>query len=143
MFKILASVLIIIALAVPVIAMVLFTVKTRNALGWWAGGLLGSMALCYVTVLGSVYSHQQHLIEVMNSFDLDGDGVFSGDEITPEAEAATANVTNDTGVIFAPITASIYAVVYCGFWMTVAVGIRWLYRKIRSLRGAKEGANAA
>lgn len=39
----------------------------------------------------------------LNSFDLDGDGFFSGDEITPEQQQAMQRVSNDTGRALAPL----------------------------------------
>ncbi len=40
----------------------------------------------------------------LDSFDLDGNGFFSGEEITPEQEAAMSAVTNDTARTLAPVT---------------------------------------
>jgi len=39
----------------------------------------------------------------MNSFDLDGDGSFSGSELTAEADQALDDWTSDTDRTFAPI----------------------------------------
>ncbi|GAA5496357.1 hypothetical protein Rhal01_02540 [Rubritalea halochordaticola] len=52
-------------------------------------------------------------------YDLDGDGSYSTEELTPEAEEALADWASDTGLNFAPITGLIIAPIYTGFWHLV------------------------
>lgn len=47
----------------------------------------------------------------LEQFDLDGDGMFSGEEVTPEQELALKKVVSDTGRVFAPITGLVLSLV--------------------------------
>src|SRR5262245_50537550 len=56
----------------------------------------------------------------LDAFDLNHDGSFSAEEISPAQEAAMRAFTNDTGRVFAPYTGAVIAVVYVAlvfaFW---------------------------
>ena len=71
------------------------------------------------------FFHYQKTI-YLNSFDLDGDGFFSGDEITPEQQQAMQRVANDTGRALAPITGTIFSFIY----NCVLFGIYAIFKKI-------------
>ncbi|MCP5078148.1 MAG: hypothetical protein GY951_08860 [Psychromonas sp.] len=71
-----------------------------------------SAVFLYIFILVSVAYVEQKLDSELAAFDLNGDGVFSGSEITPEQEKAMYRVTADTGRTFAPFTGAIFAVIY-------------------------------
>ena len=44
----------------------------------------------------------------LNQYDIDGDGIFSGSEISPNQQEAMQKVISDTGRTFAPFTGFIF-----------------------------------
>lgn len=48
----------------------------------------------------------------LNSFDLNGDGFFTNEEITSEQQIAMRRVISDTGRNLAPILGIIYSLIY-------------------------------
>lgn len=55
-------------------------------------------------------------------FDLNGDGFFSGAEITPEQQQAMQLVVADTGRTFAPITGAVFSVIYfLSLWLLLSM----------------------
>ena len=56
----------------------------------------------------------------VNTFDLNGDGFFSGAEITPEQEMYFKQLINDTGRNFAPIFFGIFNVII--FFILIIIG---------------------
>jgi hypothetical protein len=78
----------------------------------------------YALLLLSVHVLDADIAETLDSFDLDGDGGFTGEEITPDQEKAMADYTNDTGRAMAPITGAVFSVLYgataFGLWSICA-----------------------
>ena len=66
----------------------------------------------YVSILVYVSIYDYQLEKELYSFDLNGDGYFSGSEITPEQEEAMIKFVGDTGRTFAPITGAIFSFMY-------------------------------
>jgi len=83
----------------------------------------------YFFILVSVFAYEYYLDVQLNQFDLDGDGIFTGQENTLEQAKAMAAVTNDTGRTFAPITGAIYSVLY----FLVVFIVWWVSSTIRNL----------
>ena len=73
----------------------------------------------YVSVLVEVSIYDYQLEKQLYSFDLNGDGVFSGSEITPEQEEAMIKFIGDTGRTFAPITGAIFSFMYFPFALLI------------------------
>ncbi|MEP0177922.1 MAG: hypothetical protein ABJH28_03650 [Paraglaciecola sp.] len=102
----------------------LFNSKLKNV------SVAAISAIClYVFILVSVAYVEQKLNAELAAFDLDGNGLFSGAEITPEQEKAMYRVTADTGRTFAPFTGAIFSTLYflitwLAFSITSWVG-RW------------------
>lgn len=70
-------------------------------------------AVCiYILILATVAYVNQKLDTELAAFDLDGDGFFGGDEITPAQEAAMQRVISDTGRNLAPFTGAIFSTIY-------------------------------
>ena len=71
-----------------------------------------SALLLYVAIVVSAGIHGQILKSDLQTYDLDGDGIFSGEEISLEQKEAMSRVTSDVGRNFAPITGGIFSVIY-------------------------------
>ena len=70
-----------------------------------------------------------HLIDIrlnqeLSAFDLNGDGFFSGSELTPAQEEAMSRVTSDTARNLAPVTAAIFAPIYVVLVLSIAEATR-------------------
>jgi hypothetical protein len=75
--------------------------------------------LVYVIFLLGVYSQEFYLEYKLNSFDLDGDGFFTENEITPEQAQYMSLVVGDVGRTFAPITGLLFSIVYSIFYLVI------------------------
>lgn len=77
-----------------------------------------SSVCVYLFILISVVYIEHKLDAELAAFDLNGDEIFTDNEITPEQEKAMYRVASDTGRTFAPITGGIFSVIYCfGVWL--------------------------
>lgn len=65
--------------------------------------------LCYLFIIGGAWATDEHLSAILQSYDLDGNGVLNDNELTPMATQAMQNVANDTGRAMAPMTGLIIA----------------------------------
>jgi hypothetical protein len=78
----------------------------------------------YVLLLWYVHALDAEIAATLSSFDLNHDGGFSGNELTPAYEDAMAAYSNDTGRGIAPITGAVFALVYgalaLGAWLLCA-----------------------
>lgn len=83
----------------------------------------------YVSVLVEVSIYDYQLEEQLYSFDLNGDGVFSGSEITPEQEEAMIKFIGDTGRTFAPITGVIFSFMYFPFALLIECLIDFIIKR--------------
>ncbi len=63
----------------------------------------------YLLILVRAIYLDVHFQSVLNEFDLNKDGFFSGEEITSEQQKAMKNVISDTGRNFAPITGLLFS----------------------------------
>ena len=66
----------------------------------------------YIFFVLGVYCYEIYLEYRLDSFDLNGDGFFTGEENTPEKEKYMSLVINDTGRTFAPFTGLIFSFLY-------------------------------
>ena len=97
--------------------------RVHPAILYFATGVAG-----YVVLLVAVWAVDAKLEAEMNAFDLNGDGSFSGAELTPAAERAMEEWSSDTGRTFAPI----FGVPITAIWYTIVFaivfGAEWLFR---------------
>ena len=63
----------------------------------------------YLLVVGGATYSDLNAQLTLNEFDLNKDGFFSGEEITPEQEKAMRKLTSDTGRNFSSITGFIFS----------------------------------
>jgi sorbitol-specific phosphotransferase system component IIC len=73
-----------------------------------------SIAAIFVVVVGTATAYGRFLDSQLAAFDLDGDGIFSGSEVTPEQEQALFRATDDVSRSLAPFTAAAFALAYVG-----------------------------
>ena len=108
--------------------------KAETSIPKWFKFSIASVVVCYFCVLFSVWSIDWHYKYELDKFDLDRNGMFSGEELTPEMDKAMKNLTNDTGRTFAPITGAIIAPIYNGFWLTIFGGLTCIRNRIKTKR---------
>ena len=97
----------------------------------WVTSAIISTVICYSCVLFSVWCIDWHYKYELEKFDLDGDGMFSGKELTPEMDKAMKRLTNDTGRTFAPITGAIISPIYNGFWFSIFAPLTFIRYRIK------------
>ena len=100
-------------------------------------GLLTSfvvtLILGYILYVGAIWIIGKEYEFELNKYDLDGDGMFSTEEYTPDAQAAMKRLTNDTGRTFAPIVAAPVTFIWTSVCFLIMSGSSWIYnRYIRS-----------
>lgn len=125
MLGVVSTILAILILALPIVSAVRLVVQRRDKMGQWLLWTGIASVVCYVLLMLSVQASEIHLENKLNQFDLDGDGGFSGAEITPAMEKAMDDVTSDTGRTLAPITGLITCPIYSGFWHCL-IGVPYL-----------------
>ena len=139
MREIISYIFTIVFLLLPIAYGVWLLLKIQESIPKWVLSIIASTILCYCCVLFSVWSIDWHYKYELNTFDLDGDGMFSGEELTPEMDQAMKQLTNDTGRTFAPITAAIISPIYNVFWFIIFAlftHIRFRVKKKRTSRSS-------
>jgi len=91
----------------------------------WGLHFMACTLICYLLLILSVFLTSQHYEFELNKYDLDGDGSFSTEEFTADAEVAMDNWTSDTGRTLAPFIGLITCPLYAGFWHTL-IGLPYL-----------------
>jgi hypothetical protein len=84
----------------------------------------------YSFLVGSAALTDIRYQKELNTFDLNKDGLFSGNDITPEQEAAMFRLTNDVGRNFTVFT----GVFFGGIFGLFAYLITWGFDKYKKLR---------
>jgi len=97
--------------------------KTRFA--FWKSFAI-SKVIGYVLIVASAKISDRELNTRLYELDTNGDGVFSGNEMTPEVEKRLRAVARDTGRTFAPFTGLPFSVV----WTSINLGVIFLIRAI-------------
>ena len=93
---------------------------------------VSSILIWMIHVAGALWL-DSHLKRELETFDLDGDGFFSGAEVSPAQQEALLRVTSDTGRTFSPITGAVLGVGLTG----IAFG------GFQAIRHARGSANRA
>ncbi|MGL6159828.1 hypothetical protein [Microbulbifer sp.] len=78
-----------------------------------------SSVLLYIFILLSAAYVEQNLDAELAALDTNGDGIFSGSEITPKQEEVMHRVTADTGRNFAPYTGALFSLIYSSFGVQI------------------------
>jgi len=78
-----------------------------------------SFFILYAFIVGSAQVADYSIEQELYTYDLDGDGSFSPEEMTPEAEVAMDRFSHDTGRTFAPITGFIFSFIYVALFYCI------------------------
>ena len=71
-----------------------------------------SSLLTYIIIVASASYLSFKYQSELDAFDLNNDGLFSGNEINEEQQKAMQKVISDTGRNFAPFTGILFSVIY-------------------------------
>ena len=112
-------------MALPVASAVVLIIKKKSHLSWWLMSWMISSIVCFLLLWGYLVWLDGYYESNLNAFDLDGDGSFSGAELTPEMDKAMEEYTSDTGRSFGRIANFVISPMYAGFWHVV-IGIPYL-----------------
>jgi hypothetical protein len=103
---------------------------------------LASAVAVYSALLLGAHLADARFERELAAFDLNGDGVFTPEELSPAQEKAMENLVNDTGRALAPITGAIFSV----FYVLFVLSILWLAGRAAAFifrRGAAKGSRTA
>lgn len=92
----------------------------------------------YVLLVTSVFALDSHLESELDKYDLDGNGWFDESEMTPAAQQAMDDFTNDTGRTFAPISGVPITAIWVLFNFAILYSGEWVFRRLTSLRKSTE-----
>ena len=109
-------------LAIPSAILLLDRLLRRSHTALRRGAIL-SFAIAYLAWVGAALFWDYWLELQLGQFDLDGDGIFSGSEVTSAQEEALRRVTSDTARTFAPLT----GIGIAGLATAVPYGVVGLY----------------
>jgi hypothetical protein len=109
----------------PVASAIRLIVKRKTTAGTWILWTAISAVGSYLVLISVAQVIQVRVEKNLARYDLDGDGGFSGGEITPEMEKAMEDFANDTGRSLAPLTGLFTCPLYSGFWH-FSLGIPYL-----------------
>jgi hypothetical protein len=112
------------ALLSPILVFSANRVFLRSRAPGWVVTIL-SILLVYALLLLGVHLVGARLNAEMMQFDLNGDDWFSGDELSPQLDAAMEAVASDTGRALAPFTGPIFACLYVFFLYCMLRLSRW------------------
>ena len=125
-----SSLLFIVALILPLLSAIQLAVTQCSKISKWIIRCILAAVSFYILLMGTVQLASGEADRHLATFDLNGDGYFSGEELTPEAEQALSDWASDTGMALAPITGLIFAPIYSGFWhFLIGVPSLWIIRK--------------
>ena len=82
-----------------------------------------SFVILYAYIVGSAWLAGYQIEQDLHTYDLDGNGSFSPNEMTPDAKAALDRFAHDTGRAFAPITGFIFSFIYVAVFYLVAYAV--------------------
>lgn len=82
-----------------------------RALGNLRAAVLSAVAISTI-IVGTSFIYDSQLKRELMAFDIDGDGIFSEEEISAEQSQAMSRVTSDTSRTFAPVAGSVFALTY-------------------------------
>jgi len=80
----------------------------------WLWTSLTVFLVVYLFIVGSAMYDDIYYQLDLNRYDLDKDGLFGGEEITKDQEAAMQRLTSDVGRNFSFITGFIFALIVAG-----------------------------
>ena len=127
--EIVESIMLFSILVCPVFVLILSYFKALPV-----SGLFKLSIISFIVIYG-LYVGASELLDIrlrseLDSFDLNGDGSFSGNEITPDSEAAMKRMGSDTGRTFAPLVGVFISLIYNLFFFGAFIFVRFIYNKV-------------
>jgi len=100
-----------------ILGIIILKRKKLFASGKWKWFWIGTTIFfgIYLLIVGGATYSDLNAQWALNGFDINGDGFFSGSEITPEQTEAMRNLTSDTGQNFSFITGLFFSGVIAFF----------------------------
>lgn len=95
---------------------------------------VATLIVGYILYVGTAWMVGKEFGYELSKYDLDGDGGFSNEEYTPEAQAAMKRLTNDTGRSFAPIVAGPVTFIWTSLWFSILSAGSWTVNRFFSGR---------
>ncbi len=92
------------------ILILIFSFKSKHKRKLLINLFLGT----YIVIIAYVIFYDIYLQYYLNSFDIDKNGFFNGDEITTEQKKAVQKLSSDTGRNFSFITGLFYSAILSG-----------------------------
>ena len=92
------------------ILILIFSFKSKHKRKLLINLFLGT----YIVIIAYVIFYDIYLQYYLNSFDIDKNGFFNGDEITTEQKKAMQKLSSDTGRNFSFITGLFYSAILSG-----------------------------
>lgn len=110
------SIVSLIVVSITISVVLFFIMRTTERTFGWLKIVLINFAAIYLLIIGSVFLYDLYLTQKLSEFDLNGDGIFSGAEITKKQVKYFKLDISDTGRRLAPFTGFIYAFLYSLFF---------------------------
>ena len=92
------------------ILILIFSFKSKHKRKLLINLFLGT----YIVIIAYIIFYDIYLQYYLNSFDIDKNGFFNGDEITTEQKKAVQKLSSDTGRNFSFITGLFYSAILSG-----------------------------
>lgn len=127
-------------LVLPILAAICLIAKKSISFWNWGKWMLIVSLLCYLLLLVLVRFTNLRLKANLDSYDLDGNEMFSGSELTPQMHQAMKEWTSDTGRTLAPITGLFISPIYCGFWFVI-IGLPYILVKRNGAKRAGDDSD--
>lgn len=125
-----SDILLLFFFAWPLLSYILHLLLRRRV--HWCAVIAVATVSGYAMLLGSVLTYDMELDRDLSRYDLDGNGSFSEQELTPAAEQAMYRVSSDTARQFAPFTGIpitlMWVTLGCSVLLAIDYGVRALAR---------------
>ena len=94
--------------------------------------ILTNFIIIYILIVSCAFFYDIYLTQKLATFDLNGDGFFSGIEITNEQTLYMEKVTHDTGRKIAPLT-GLFLSFFQSFIFFIFISIRKKFTKSKNI----------
>lgn len=109
-------------LILPLLLMLLRKVVLKNSIKQeWV--VLINIVATYLLIIAGTMAVEYYYGAKLAAFDLNGDGLFSGAEVTAEQQAAQTEVERMSARTLAPVTGAIFAFFYSALFYCVLIVI--------------------
>ncbi|UNU74184.1 hypothetical protein LU293_04640 [Moraxella nasovis] len=88
--------------------------------------------IAYLLIIGTAWAISEYLNAILQSFDLNNNGFFEDNEITPTQQIALQRVANDTGRALAPFIGLVVAPIGVGVCFGLCAIIRAMYEATKT-----------